>query len=136
MASQKKNLNSKMFCMNQISELLQFSLINENPVAITVKNLKRALPSLTTLSLLHTQSEQSSILNMTKFEKSDLLEIYREVCTFQTVLFSFILVSVFDVNSCFKKHTKLKRSSSFHMSYVLADFCSSCWDQFFNHSAS
>ncbi|CAG9531321.1 unnamed protein product [Cercopithifilaria johnstoni] len=57
---------------------IQFSVINENPVAITMKNLRRALPSITTLSLLSVQAESSLILNLTNRKKSELSEAYRE----------------------------------------------------------
>ncbi|EJD75483.1 transmembrane protein [Loa loa] len=60
------------------SRSIQFSITNENPVAIIIKNLKRALPSITTLSLLTVQAEQSSILNLTNLKKSDFSGSYRE----------------------------------------------------------
>uniref|UniRef100_A0A0R3RIG6 TMEM131_like domain-containing protein n=1 Tax=Elaeophora elaphi TaxID=1147741 RepID=A0A0R3RIG6_9BILA len=57
---------------------IQFSVVNENPVAITVKNLRRALPSITTLSLLSVQTRDSLTLNLTNRKKSELSEAYRE----------------------------------------------------------
>ncbi|VBB31847.1 unnamed protein product [Acanthocheilonema viteae] len=57
---------------------IQFSIINENPVAIIVKNLRRALPSITTLSLLSVKAEQSLTLNLTNHKQSELSEAYRE----------------------------------------------------------
>nr|CRZ22666.1 Bm2436 [Brugia malayi] len=60
------------------SRSIQFSIINENPVTITVKNLKRALPSITTLSLLSIQTGQSLSSNLTDLKKSKLSEVYRE----------------------------------------------------------
>ncbi|VDK82735.1 unnamed protein product [Litomosoides sigmodontis] len=62
------------------SRSIQFSVINENPVAITIKNLRRALPSITTLSLLgvHASEQNNLTSNLTSHKKSRLSEAYRE----------------------------------------------------------
>ncbi|KAM3724049.1 Transmembrane protein [Dirofilaria immitis] len=69
------------------SRSIQFSIINENPVAIAVKNLRRALPSITTLSLLNVG--HSLALNLTNRKKSELSEAYREGEDFSLFGYSF-----------------------------------------------
>uniref|UniRef100_A0A915Q3R3 Transmembrane protein 131-like N-terminal domain-containing protein n=1 Tax=Setaria digitata TaxID=48799 RepID=A0A915Q3R3_9BILA len=60
------------------SRSIQFFIVNENPVTIIVKNLRRALPSITTLSLLSVQNTQSMALNLTYRKKSEFPKTYRE----------------------------------------------------------
>ncbi|VDO33505.1 unnamed protein product, partial [Onchocerca flexuosa] len=60
------------------SRSIQFSIINENPVTIAVKNLRRALPSITTLSLLNVQVGHNLASNLTNSKKLELSKAYRE----------------------------------------------------------
>uniref|UniRef100_A0A183CZI3 SLC12 domain-containing protein n=1 Tax=Gongylonema pulchrum TaxID=637853 RepID=A0A183CZI3_9BILA len=58
---------------------LQFAISNENPVTIIVKNLRRALPSITTLSLLGIQDGNGTVLNFANRKKTDWSEIWQEI---------------------------------------------------------